>query len=105
MKEFDSIIYLLYIDTPEGRLYKIGHTTNSVEKRVVQLQTGCPYEIKIMDKFNSIYGQTIERTLHNMYYSNRMHGEWFKLDNDFETNFISICEKYENINSYLKNKK
>lgn len=102
MKEFDSTIYLLYIDTPDGRLYKIGYTKHSVQKRIAQLQTGCPYEIKMLETFNSTYGQTIERTLHSIYDYCKMHGEWFNLDITFEANFISICENYESINDSIK---
>ena len=105
MKEFDSLIYLLYIDTPDSRLYKIGHTKHHLQNRINQLQTGCPYEIKIMETFNSIHGQIVERALHNMYSHNVTHGEWFNLDIEIEYNFKQICENYELINSSLKNNK
>lgn len=103
MKKYESLIYLLYIDTPDGRLYKIGHTKESVQKRISQLQTGCPYEIREMETFNSTYGQVIERTLHNIFSHKRLYGEWFSLDLEIETNFILLCEKYESINDSLKN--
>lgn len=101
MKEFDSLIYLLYIDTPDGRLYKIGHTKHRLQKRLSQLQTGCPYEIKVMETFDSIYGQLIERTLHNRYSHCKMFGEWFNIDISVEVNFISLCENYELLNDSL----
>lgn len=102
MKEFDSLIYLLYIDTPDGRLYKIGHTKHKLQKRLSQLQTGCPYEINIMETFDSKHGQLIERTLHNVYSHAQMHGEWFNLDISIEAKFINLCENYEYINDSLK---
>lgn len=103
MKEFNSIIYLLYIDTPDGRLYKIGHTKRSITERIIQLQTGCPYEIKILKSYNSIYGQVVERTLHNLFSHLKTHGEWFNMGIYIEVEFIKLCEKYENINDSLKN--
>lgn len=103
MKEFDTTIYLLYIDTPDGRLYKIGNTKKNIWNRISQLQTGCPYEINKLETFNSKYGQKVEKTLHNLLSYDKTYGEWFKLDIGIENNFIKLCEKYENINDELKN--
>ena len=102
MKKFETIIYLLYVDTPDKRLYKIGHTTGSLYKRILSLQTGCPYEIKILYRYNSTHGEAVERTLHNKFSHNKTHGEWFELDFEIETTFISLCEKYENLNNILE---
>lgn len=102
MKKFKNTIYLLKIDTPDKRLYKIGSTTKPISLRIQSLQTGCPYEIKLVEKFESDYGQTIERTLHNRYTYCKTFGEWFSLDIVEELSFIEQCETIENNNILLE---
>lgn len=114
MKKFKNIIYLLKIDTPDGRLYKIGSSKNeSISKRIQALQTGCPYEIKLSGKFESEFGQIVERTFHNRYKHCRTFGEWFSLDILEELSFLENCKKIEennitleknNLNSYANNR-
>lgn len=95
MKQYNNTIYLLKIDTPDKRLYKIGSTRGSVVKRVRELQTGCPYEITILERFTSEYGQAVERTLHNRFVVDRTFGEWFSLDIKEEVTFLENCKKLE----------
>lgn len=98
MKKYKSYIYLLKIDTPDKRLYKIGSTKNSIQKRINDLQTGCPYRIDLLYKHESEFGQIVERTLHNRYTHLKTHGEWFQLDITEEVNFIINCKKIEDMN-------
>lgn len=105
MKKYKSKIYLLKIDTDDKRLYKIGSTRNSIQKRIKSLQTGCPYEIKLVDYYESNYGQLIERTIHNNYSYMKTHGEWFQLDIKYECDFINLCEKIEKLNENLEKNK
>ena len=102
MKKFNNIIYLLKIDTPDGRLYKIGSTRNSVIKRIKELQTGCPYEIKLVDRFESEFGQLVERTFHNRYTHYKTFGEWFSLDIVEELSFKENCKNIEDSNILLE---
>lgn len=102
MKKYSNIIYLLKIETPDGRLYKIGSTKNSVTKRIQSLQTGCPYEIKLIGKFESNFGQIVERTFHNRYIYCKTHGEWFSLDILEELSFLENCKKIEESNILLE---
>lgn len=102
MKKYKSFIYLLKIDTPDVRLYKIGSTKGSVQKRIYDLQTGCPYRIDLVHKHESEYGQVVERTLHNRYTHLKTHGEWFQLDILEEISFINNCKNIEEMNINLE---
>lgn len=81
-----NIMQILYIlqngDTQE---YKIGRT-NDLNRRLHQLQTGCPNELKIIKIWTHYQLEQVkkyERVLHR-YYTKcgcriRANGEWFKL--------------------------
>ena len=94
MKKYLNKIYLLKIDTPDKRLYKIGSTRNSISNRIQSLQTGCPYEIGIVEYHESDFGQLIERSLHNRFVHKRTFGEWFELDLTEEFKYIIIKSMY-----------
>jgi hypothetical protein len=102
LKKYLSKIYLLKIDTPDKRLYKIGSTRNSIISRIQSLQTGCPFEIELVEYHESELGQLIERSLQNRFKHKRTFGEWFELDLTEEFNFKEICENLETINEYLE---
>lgn len=102
MKKFKNKIYLLKVETPDGRLYKIGSTKNALPKRIQALQTGCPYEIKLVEEFESDFGQAVERTFHNRYTHYKTFGEWFSLDILEELSFLDNCKKIEEINIMLE---
>lgn len=105
MKKYTNKIYLLKIDTPDKRLYKIGSTKNEVYKRIQGLQTGCPYEIEVVEYFESEFGQMVERTLHNRYEYKKTFGEWFELDLLEEFNFMNECNGIEQLNEMLEKNK
>ena len=100
----DPKIYLLKIVNEDKSLYKIGFTRGSIYKRISELQTGCPYEIHVVDTYSSEYGTIIESTLHNVYSYKRTFGEWFELGLEEEVKFKEMCEKYENIQKLLNKK-
>lgn len=102
MKKYTNKIYLLKIDTPDKRLYKIGSTRKTITNRIQSLQTGCPYEIQLVEYYESEYGQTVERTLQNRFKHNQTFGEWFELDLKEELKFKNMCEKIEAINENLE---
>jgi hypothetical protein len=97
-------VYLLKIVNDDKTLYKIGFTRNNVYNRIKDLQTGCPYEIQLVDSFSSDYSMIIERTLHNVFYSKKTYGEWFELGIKEEVEFKELCKKYENIQIILNKK-
>ena len=63
----DPKVYLLKIVNDDKTLYKIGFTRGSIYKRMRELQTGCPYEIHMVDTYSTEYGTVIETTLHNIF--------------------------------------
>lgn len=100
----NSKVYLLKIVNDDKSLYKIGFTKGSVYKRIRELQTGCPYEIHMVDTYSSEYSSIIESSLHNMFSHLKTHGEWFELGCEEENRFKDLCKKYENIQITIKNK-
>jgi hypothetical protein len=90
-------IYLFKSISEHENLYKIGYTKNknTLKKRVKQLQTGNPNKIKMVNYFESYHGRKIETTLHNIYSTRRLEGEWFDLDEYDVDNFIESCKKIE----------
>ena len=90
-------IYLFESISEYQVLYKIGFTKNknTLKKRVKQLQTGNPNKIKMVEFFGSEHGRKLETTLHNIYSSKRLEGEWFELDDYDVKLFIDSCEKIE----------
>jgi len=102
LKKYPNKIYLLKIDTPDKRLYKIGSTRNSISKRIQGLQTGCPFEIKLVEYHNSEFGQLVERNLHRRFNYKQTFGEWFELDLTEEFQFIEMCNDIEVMNEILE---
>lgn len=97
-------VYLIKIVNDDKTLYKIGFTKGSVYKRIKELQTGCPYEIIMVDTYNSEYSSIIERALHNIFSHRKTFGEWFELGLDEELKFKELCEKYEYVQKILSKK-
>lgn len=62
-------------------LVKIGRARD-IEKRMAELQTGCPYEMYILGSIacrSDMHATGIEGKLHRMLRHSRMRGEWFEL--------------------------
>lgn len=97
-------VYLLKIVNDDKSLYKIGFTRGSIYKRIRELQTGCPYQINVVDIYSSEYGTIIERSLHNMFSHSKTYGEWFELGVEDEVKFKKLCEQYENIQKLINKK-
>lgn len=75
--------------------YKIGVTKRDVNKRIKQLQTGCPDEIILVKKFECENYRKVERWLHRQHGMTRVEGEWFVLEDDAIHSFESDCEKID----------
>ena len=100
----DPKVYLLKIVNEDKTLYKIGFTKGSVYKRIRELQTGCPYEIRVVDTYSSEYGTIIESTLHHIFSHRKTYGEWFELGCDEEFKFRELCERYDNVQNFINKK-
>lgn len=104
-----NLVYVLR--NGENLECKIGITDN-LNRRLSQLQTGCPHNLVIEHIFYHPHREMvkkIERVLHRYYEKQgkkvRSNGEWFNLtqkDINFLTSFKNINEIKEMINLILK---
>jgi hypothetical protein len=93
--------YVYLIQSREDGRYKIGISKHP-NKRIGELQTANSSELKLIDKYQTIFPYEIEIALHSMYSASRKKGEWFELQLDTEINFIENCRKIEKNIKYLK---
>ena len=105
----NKFVYL--IQSTESELYKIGVSSNP-KRRIKTFQTACPYELKIVETFESKYPYKVETFLHNNFkYMKRdenedtLGGEWFNLTKEQVENFIHQCKQVENNITLLKENK
>lgn len=104
--EDESLIGLIYIIRQRNTNYfKIGWTEQkkglsekqSVENRVVSLQTGNPEPLDIVGYFKAS-GTKTEKTIHSVFNSKRRTGEWFLLsDSDWQNLLNDNCRINNNI--------
>jgi hypothetical protein len=66
-----DIVYILQA----GSFLKIGFTTKTVDARIGELQTGCPYPIRVLAVIRG--SQKLESELHRRFAAHRAEGEWF----------------------------
>lgn len=95
MEEF--LIYFIRC----GKYIKIGYSSNP-EQRLKELQVGNPHKLKLV---NTMPGDSkTELSLHKLYDSKRVHGEWFRYEGDLKRSIISINNKnsIKNIHSFQK---
>jgi len=72
-------VYLFEAETNYNEiLVKIGRSSNC-EKRLKQIQTACPYRLRLVDKFTSSDAVGEEKAFHAQYSRFRLKGEWFLL--------------------------
>lgn len=80
---------------PDGEVYfveagpfvKIGYSRKST-KRFTELQTSCPYEIKLLGFVRGSIGY--ERRLHRIFAKHHARGEWFHLSDDLRKSIQEI---------------
>jgi hypothetical protein len=79
--EPSNVYFLSLIDPADPdrdfSLVKVGFTTNDVEKRIAQLQTGNPYQIQCAGRFQSPVARQVERWVHRT--NEVAHLEWLRL--------------------------
>lgn len=104
-----QILYIL--QNGNTNQYKIG-ITNNLNKRLQQLQTGCPFELKVVKvwtHYNRKVIEKYERVLHK-YFTKcgcriRENGEWFILrvpDINYLCKPQSVAQQNELIENLLK---
>ena len=102
-----SMIYLIECRRDYDTVYKIGYSKNSPTMRSEGMQTGNDGELKILERFYSEHGQTVERTIQRFLSHKKIQRggkEWFKLDLEDVKNFNTLCQKVEdNLNILSEN--
>jgi hypothetical protein len=93
----EGYVYLMVGFSGESEKYKIGITAKEPEKRLKQLQTGSSDKIDLLRKYKSPFYRKIEKFLHKKYFFYKCEGgsEWFYLPDKDVLNFISECQKSE----------
>ena len=94
-------VYLL-CNLSEDRVYKIGVTRGSIDKRIKKLQTGSSGEIMLVKKWETNIPFYIEGALHRKYGSNNVLNEWYCLSDDEVNKFHETCQEIENMAEALK---
>lgn len=69
------MIYFIFSPDDPRSLVKIGYTGGSVEARIAQMQTGCPFRLVTIMAIDG--DRRTERLLHQKFAADRFHGEWF----------------------------
>jgi len=83
----EPLVYLL----KANNRYKIGMTSN-LKKRFINVQAHCPYLLELIWTLRTKDYKKLEKSLHNIYKSKRIHYEWFILSDDDVNEIISINE-------------
>ncbi len=94
-------IYL--IGSKDSSLYKIGVTKQAnIKKRLENIQVGCPYNIEVLDVFESKYPYKVEKIIHRSLSfckedanGVKLRGEWFYLGLETVYKFKEICMLHE----------
>lgn len=82
----------LYVLESNG-LYKIGVTCQPMKKRLSDLQTGNPFDIKVQFVKRCANYLYMETYFHELFLDKRLRGEWFILDNN-DLAIVANCRKY-----------
>ena len=92
INEIINDLKYLYILKPKGLpYYKIGIAVD-VDKRIKDLQTGCPKELYCVYKKEFNKTIKIERMIHKKYKNKNTYGEWFKLNKNELEELITTLE-------------
>lgn len=109
---------IYFIQCGKNGPIKIGQTENDIKERIRQLQTGCPYELRLLWVYTG--SDYDEKDVHGLFEHERIRGEWFhpslklirfideELCNHFEIhtkngNFIGFTEFFKNPNNLTTN--
>lgn len=67
---------IYFIQAGKNGPIKIGQTDNGVDDRLKQLQTGCPYELRLLWVYDGHVFS--EKEIHERFSHERIRGEWFR---------------------------
>ena len=92
-----TLVYVLRV----GRFVKVGITVN-LRRRLVQVETGTPFEIEVMYKSSLIprfQARKIETLAHTAFIAFRVRGEWFEVDHKRVVDFLTNLSPQEYIDT------
>lgn len=93
--------HLYLIQSLETGYYKVGISKHP-SKRIQQLQTGSPCELRLVYVYKSENCSKIETTLHNQFSHLHREGEWFKMTLEHEVDFLERCKNIDAKIEFLK---
>ena len=73
------------------KVYKIGKS-NDPQGRLASLQSASPYKLKLYHTFRAENASAAEETLHVVFHSNRLEGEWFQLSDEQKKAVMTVVE-------------
>ena len=80
--------YVYFIGNYHFGFVKIGYSS-CPERRLKQIQTGCPFNVSILGKMNG--NAKKEKELHRKFQKNKTKGEWFVISDEIK-NLIESCK-------------
>jgi hypothetical protein len=90
-------VYLICSEFEGRKLYKIGYTRRTIDKRIKEIRTGNGSDIYLVESFSSVWGTKIESHLHKQFKTKKVNGEWFDLTDEDVESFIKRCESIHNV--------
>ena len=85
-----NVIYLIHAE--DTKRYKIGTTSHSIEKRLNELQTGCPFKLRPV---LSVVGDKYQETkIHDEFKKYRKQGEWFEFDSRIKRKVMKYMDEF-----------
>jgi hypothetical protein len=97
------VYLILEINQHGEECHKIGISKNTPEKRLKQLSTGNPNEIRVLNTYESVNYKKVEKWLHSRYNTKKTlaKNEWFSLTNEQVMSFLETCKKADETISLL----
>ena len=75
MQGYRRLTYILQAEDHD--LFKVGHTTTTIDKRIKALQTGCPFRLTVYKTIPSFFPDKLEKVIQGLMRNERKQGEWF----------------------------
>ena len=94
-------MYIYAIKCGISRYYKIGHSADP-DKRLDQLQCGCPMRLRFEIVAEIPDELAIEEYIQNHYDEQRIRGEWFDLSNKDLKDILAYLSKFKIVIPKLK---
>ena len=91
-----NFVYIITANEYIG-IYKIG-LTNDIERRLRDMQTGCPYTLFAFRAYYVLNPVAVEAMLHSFFHKKRLRGEWFNL-NEMDIKYID--DAMDSVNEIL----